>query len=44
MPRTDGSDRNRRADKSDLLAILLLTLVYVACVLILEGEVILPLG
>lgn len=40
----DESSRNRRADKAVLLAIALLMLVYVACVLILEGEVILPLG
>jgi len=40
----DKSSQSRRADKAVLLAIALLTIVYVACVLILEGEVILPLG
>ncbi|HKT85904.1 MAG TPA: hypothetical protein VJQ77_07465 [Novosphingobium sp.] len=44
MPRVDESHRNRRADKAVLLAIAILTLAYVACVLILDGEVILPLS
>ena len=42
--RPHHTDRSKRADKAVLLAILLLTLIYVACVLILDGEVIFPLG
>lgn len=42
--RPDESDRSRRAERALLLAIALLTLIYVACVLILEGDVVLPLG
>lgn len=44
MPRSEESNQGARADKAVLLALTLLTLIYVACVLILDGDVILPLS
>lgn len=42
--RVDGSNGGKRRDKAVLIAIALLTLIYVVCVLILDADVIFPLG
>jgi hypothetical protein len=42
--RLNESDGPKRKDKAVLLAIVLLTLIYVICVLILDADVIFPLG